>query len=271
MSSWSTETWKLGFEILGICAVAVSVICGAIALFLGNKINHAQAIELRQLNRGVADAQTELAKQQMRAARAEQDTADAKKAASDADAKAEGFRLDIAKANERAALANQKAEEERLARVRIEERMKPRSFKPSPEAISALKAYKGTEYTFLSVFGDEESIVLLRQLDGILLSAGWTRVKPPHAYPAINVYGQDQDFAVASGLSSNIKISVDSEIPLATLQAIPVAQLPAPVGAAVALAMELTASLVPPQEGGVKANVETGKSMIVRIEIGRKP
>jgi hypothetical protein len=222
--------------------------------------------------------EAEIARMKKDSASFELDIANAKKGAADAlerAAKAEenlgNAKKDAALALQRAADANRIAEEERLKRVQIEERMKPRSLKPSPQAISALKAFKGTEYTFSSVFADEESIVLLKQLDSILLSAGWTRVKPPHAYPAINVYGQEQDFAVASGLRSGIKISVDSENSLATLQATPVEKLPAPAGAAVVLAMELTSSLIPPQDDGVKANVEAGKSMAVRIEIGRKP
>ncbi len=207
-------------------------------------------LDIAKANKGAAEALE-------RAAKAEENLGNAKK--------------DAALALQHAAEANRIAEEERLKRVQIEERMKPRSLKPSPQAVSALKAYKGTEYTFLSVFSDEESINLLKQLDSILLSAGWTRVKPPHAYPAINVYGQQQDFAVPSGLGSSIRISVDSDTPLATLQATPVDKLPAPASAAVVLAMELTASLAPPQDDGIKANVQSGKSMTVRIEIGRKP
>jgi hypothetical protein len=207
-------------------------------------------LDIAKANKGAADALE-------RAAKAEENLGNAKK--------------DAAQALQHAADANRIAEEERLKRVQIEERMKPRSLKPGAQAVSALKAYKGTEYTFSSVFADEESITLLKQLDSILLSVGWTRVKPPHAYPAINVYGQEQDFAVPSGLSSGIKISVDSENPLATLQAIPIGDLPAPAGAAVVLAMELTASLIPPQDDGVKVNVDAGKSVTVRIGIGRKP
>jgi hypothetical protein len=88
-------------------------------------------------------------------------------------------------------------------------------------------------------------------------------LKPPHAYPLINLYGQVQDFALPSGLSSGKKNSVDSEKSLATLQATS-AKLPAPAGAAVALAMELSASLIPPQDDGVKVNLEAGKSMTAR-------
>lgn len=274
----SLEGWKAFFEIGGVVLLLLTFAFGAGALIVNNRLNAIQAKELGDFRLKFEEEQQKTALAQKEAAEAKQIAggfevaiSTAKQQAAEANAKAEGFRLDIANANQRAADANRIAEEERLKRVQIEERMKPRSLKLSPQALSALKSYKGTEYTFSSVFADEESITLLKQLDSILLSAGWTRVKPPHAFPAINVYGQEQDFAVASSLSSSIKISVDSEISFATLQATPVEQLPAPAGAAVVLAMELTANLAPPQDDGVRANVQPGKSMTVRIEIGRKP
>jgi transcription elongation GreA/GreB family factor len=274
----SLEGLKAFFEIGGVVLLLFTFAFGAGALIVNNRLNAIQATELGDFRIKFEGEQQKTALAQKEAAEAKQiaggfETAisAANQRAAEANAKAEEFRLDIAKSNQRAAEAVQKAEEERLARIKIEERMKPRSFKPNLEAMSALKAYKGTEYTFSSVYADEESIALLKQLDAILLDAGWTRVKPPHAYPAINVYGQEQDFAVASSLRSGIRISVDSDKPITTLQAIPIRELPAPAGAAVVLAMKLTASLIPPQDDGVKANVEAGESMTVRIEIGSKP
>lgn len=260
----SVETWKSIFDWGTVILAALTFVALAGALITGNILSDRQGEQLRQFDKDMTDAKSGLSAQQERAANAEKAAAEAKQIA-------DGFRLEIAKANEHAAEANRIAEEEKLKRIQIEERMKPRSLRLGSQAMPSLQAYKGTEYTFSGVFGDEESINLLKQLDSILHSAGWIRVKPPHAYPAINVYGKQQDFAVASGLSSSIKISVDSEVPLITLQAAPADKLPAPAGAAVTLAMVLTASLSPSQEDGVKANVEPGKSMTVRIEVGRKP
>ena len=210
-----------------------------------------------------------------RAEKAQASLASAEQQAAEANAKAEGFRLDIAKANERAAQAQAQVAgamaEAAKASLELERIKAPHTLSNLAALTESLKVYKGTEYTFSSVFGDEESILLLRQIDAALSNSGWVRVKPPHTYPAINVYGQEQDFAVASGMTSSVKISVDSDMPLATLQAMAVDKLPAPTGAAVALAMALTGSLNPPQEGGIKANVEPGNSPTVRIEVGRKP
>lgn len=207
-------------------------------------------LDIAKANKGAADALE-------RAAKAEENLGNAKK--------------DAALALQHAADANRIAEEERLKRVQIEEKMKPRSLKPDPKVVSALARYQGTEYTFSSVFADEESINLLKQVDSILHNVGWKRIKPSHAYPAINVYGNEQDFDVPTALISGIKISVDSSQPLTTLQVMPIAKLPPPVGAAADLAIGITADLAPPQEGGIKANIVAGTSMTVRIDIGRKP
>lgn len=110
----SSESLKLTFEVVALIAVGISVVAGAAALVLGNRINKAQTEQLRQFDADVTAAKTELGKQQVRAANSERDAAAAKKAAGEADAKAEGFRRDIAKAEERAAEANAKAESFRL-------------------------------------------------------------------------------------------------------------------------------------------------------------
>lgn len=265
------DNWAAFFTLLVVIGVGGELVVHVIQSRANKKLIALQKSEALAQEAEIARMKKDSASFELDIANAKKGAADALERAAKAEENLGNAKKDAALALQRAADANRIAEDERLKRVQIEERMRPRSLKPSPQAVSVLKAYKGTEYTFSSVFGDEESINLLKQLDSILLSAGWTRVKPPHAYPAINVYGQEQDFAVASGLRSGIKISVDSETPLATLQATPVDKLPAPAGAAVVLAMKLTASLLPPQDDGVKANVEAGKSMTVRIEIGRKP
>ncbi len=185
----SLEWWKNVFEISGVVLLLLTFIAGAGLFLFSRRLNAIQAEQLRQFDIDLTNAKTELGKQQERAADAELAAAEAKRIAG-------SFRLDIAQANkgaaeaqERAASANRIAEEERLKRVQIEERMKPRSLVFSEKVVSALARYKGTQYTFSSVFGDEESIKLLKQLDTALLTAKWTRVKPQHGFPAINVYG----------------------------------------------------------------------------------
>jgi hypothetical protein len=218
--------------------------------------------------KGAAEATERAAKAQGSLALAEQHSAEA-------NAKAEGFRLDIAKSNEAAVQAQAQVAgamaEAAKANLELERIKAPRTLRDIEALTESLKRYKGTEYTFSSVFGDEESITLLKQLDELLTSCGWVRIKPPHGFPAINIYGSEQDFAVASGLTSRVSISVNSDIPLADLKAMSDDNLPAPTGAAAALAVALGTNLNPPQEGGVKTSVDPGNSPIVRISVGRKP
>jgi len=114
-------------------------------------IQHAEDLNQEQniakFNKEAGDARKDAADALERAAKAEENLGNAKK--------------DAALALQHAAEANRIAEEERLKRVQIEERMKPRSLNLSPQAISAIKAFKGTEYTFSGVFGDEESVVCI--------------------------------------------------------------------------------------------------------------
>jgi len=271
----SVEALKTVFDIAAVALLFLTFAAGAGVLITGNIINRRQEDKLRGFDSSLTAAKSDLAKQQERAAKAEANIALAEQHSAEANAKAEGFRLDIAKSNEAAAQAQAQVAgamaEAAKANLELERVKSPRTLKNLPALTESLKAYKGTEYTFSSVFGDEESITLLKQLDELLTSCGWVRIKPPHAYPAINVYGQEQDFAVASGLTSSVILFVNSDIPLAELKAMSDDKLPAPTGAAAALAVALGNNLNPPQEGGVKTSVDPGNSPIVRISVGRKP
>jgi hypothetical protein len=210
-----------------------------------------------------------------RAAKAQGSLALAEQHSAEANAKAEGFRADIAKANAsaevaRAQVASASAEAAK-ANLEVARIKSPRIVNNISTLTELLEPYKGTEYTFSSVFGDEESINLLRQIDRILSKSGWVRVKPTPAYPAIDVYGKEQDFTVAVGLTSNVKVFVNSDVPLATIQAMPVDRMPDPVRVAAVLAKALTDNIDPAPEGGISAGVEPGTSLMLRIAIGRKP
>ena len=185
-------------------------------------------------------------------------------------AEAANFNKQAAEANERAAKADKSAAEAKLALERLRA---PRRLLNADKLVVSLKEFKDTEYTFSSVFADEESIGLLRQVDALLHSAGWKRVKPAHAFPSINVYGDQVDFSVPSALTSGLQISINSSESLAALQARPMGTLPGYIRAAIALNLNLAENLFPPQEenGGPRVNVESGDSSIVRISVGKKP
>jgi hypothetical protein len=136
--------------------------------------------------------------------------------------------------------------------------------------VSALEPFKNTEYTFVSVFADEESIQLLRSIDDVLQRAGWKRMKPPRGFPAINVFGLDQDYAVTSSLTTGLKISVDSTESLTALQSLPLDKMPQLVRAAITLNLNLSANLSPQQKTDA-VDVQSGKSSTIRITVGKKP
>jgi hypothetical protein len=105
------------------------------------------------------------------------------------------------------------------------------------------------------------------------LSAQWKRVKPPHGFPTINVYGNDVDFAVTSALNSGIQLSVESTESLATLNALAPERWPQHVRAAAALFSSLSSNLSPAETPSERKLVDvlTGTSTVVRISIGKKP
>lgn len=155
------EMWKDLLEIGGLILLALTVVFGGGALYVNKRLNVQQATQLRQFDKDLTGAKTELSKQQERAASAEtelknvdaktegfrlaiakaneraskaqESLALAEQHAAEANTKAEGFRLDIAKANERAASANETAERERLARLQLEARLADRVVTPDQQ------------------------------------------------------------------------------------------------------------------------------------------
>jgi hypothetical protein len=225
-------------------------------------------LDIAKANKGSADALE-------RASKAEENLENAKRSAADANAKAEGFRLSIAKANESAAQAQAQVAkataEAAKANLELARLKTPRSLTHMPELIAALSAFKGTEYVFVSVFQDEESMYLLRAIDEVLQKAGWSRGKSVAGFPGINIYGSEaRSFTVPVGFNTGIQISVDFPEATSTIESLPLDKLPPPLKAAVLLDMQLSVSLFPPSDIK-KVNVEKGTSTTMRIAVGKKP
>ncbi len=141
-------------------------------------------LDISKANKGAAEALE-------RAAKAEENLGNAQKAASEA--------------NERAANAQLE-----LARIRT-----PRSLVDASELTTSLAAFKGTEYVFVSVFQDEESMNLLKAIHEILQKAGWKRGASAHGFPGVNIYGKDvPDFSVPIGFSIGVHVSTESPQPI---------------------------------------------------------
>jgi hypothetical protein len=168
-----------------------------------------------------------------------------------------------------AAQAQQRASEATAGVARIST---PRSLINVPELASALEPFKDTEYAFSSVFQDSESIDLLKAIDSLLQQAGWKKVKGPGGFPAVNVYGKEDGFAVPIGFNVGVQASVDSSESLTALQSLSVEKLPPPVGAAAVLTIRLGLQILPQSTDNVKpVDVHSGTSKTVRIAVGKKP
>lgn len=272
-----------------ICLVKTNDLSGKVIGSLGQKA--AEAGE--KAREAIADSSTALSQAkdalskaetaQSSLGKAEDEANNAQTAASSALALANGarqeadsFEKDITSAKKQAADAESHlAEALRQAAAATDElnRLKtPRTLTNASAVVEALKEFKDTEYTFASVFADEESIGLLKQIDSVLQLAGWKRIKPEGAIVIPHVLGKDVDFAVPPGTGTGVSVSVDSLDSVASLRSRPRALQSTSLKAALAFRDNISSSLVPPQQGGVNKDVivESGSSKTVRIFVGKK-
>jgi hypothetical protein len=270
------------FELLVIIAVAGELLGdGGVFVFSGDLQTIADT-ELARITtdvgstRSAADSAADAADRASASAnKAEGAASNALGLAQGARQEADSFEKDIVSAKKQAANAESHLAEalRRAAEATAEiDRLKsPRSLTNIPKLISALVEFKDTEYTFSSVFEDEESINLLKSVDDVLQRAGWKRGKPLGGFPSINVFGKDNPFSVPLALTNGIRISVESPEELSVLRSMPFNSLPMPARAARSLYFSLHSSLSPPEEHPTLVNMVKGNSKTVSISIGKKP
>ena len=106
----------------------------------------------------------------------------------------------VAAAEARAAEANAAASQARLELEKIKE---PRTIAPEDQEkiIAALKEFAGQNFGF-SVFGDPESLALLRALDAMLKSAGWLRVPSQIGAIVVDAAGNTAGTSHNSGVTA---------------------------------------------------------------------
>jgi len=194
--------------------------------------------------------------------------------AEEARREADSFEKDIVSAKTQAAAAESHLAEVQQRTAKATEELKriksPRSLTHINEMIAALQGFGDTEYTFSSVFSDEDSIRLLMQIDDTLHRAGWKRVKPPYGFPRISVYGKDVDFEVPASLTTGVRVSVENSD--ASVVSLSLEKLPPFIRAAISLKLNLSSNLFPQQEDDdKKVNVGSGSSTTVFISVGKKP
>ncbi len=227
------------------------------------------------LSKLVGKAQTSSDKAALNADNAKREASNAHDLATGARKEADKFASDITSAKTQAAKAESDLADALRqvvdARAELNRVKSPRSLVNIPDFVTGLRSFPGTEYTFVGVYSDEESIMLLRSIDTSLSSGGWTRIRPPHGYPSINIYGKD-DFSVPSVLTNGISISVESpDGPSPQLLAMTVNQLPPYLKATGALYLGLSTHLDPREEKPKLVNVLKGTSQVVSISVGKKP
>ena len=270
---------SLSFEL--VCLVRTNQLSGKVIGSLDEKAETAsKKSELAILNGDSAltkagTAQTEVDTTKSELSKAKIVAIQAQALARGARQEADSFEKDIKSAKEQAAGAESHLAEalQRAAEATAQlERLKsPRSLTDIPKLISTLAEFKDTEYTFSSVFPEEESILLLRSIDDVLQRAGWKRGKSVPGFPGVNVFGSDNPYGVPSALTNGIRISVDWPEGLSPLESLPVDKLPMPVSAAVFLYRSVLSHISPAEEHPYLVDVQKGQSKTIRISVGKKP
>ncbi len=193
---------------------------------------------------------------------------------------ADSFERDIKSANNTAIAAEQHLKEAlndaAEAQAELNRLRSPRSLIDESGLIAALLPFKGTEYT-ISVFQDDESIQLTKELGQVLDSAGWIRKEPSQhmlGLTYLNVF--DQEFkdsvpvCVATGIEIDAQITESAEaVQLAAPQ-----NRPKSARAAGALWSALRQRVSPFDKGNLGRGV--GIKMVraegpVEICVGKKP
>lgn len=281
--------WMVVFSLLGAGLIALGV---SGELYIGAKIGSVETAVRKAngdratlLSKEAGDAKTSADDAAKSAQRAREQSDKAVTSASNASTLARGarqeadsFEKDIVSAKKLAAdaeshLANA-LKQAADATAELNRIKSPRSLTHVPELIAALKPYEGTEYVFFRVFGDEESIGLLKQIDDVLQRAEWKRVQPLRPFPpAINIVNGGATLAVSQGVTTGVQISFESAESLLSLNSTPPEKLPLYMKAAGALNSNLASSLSPRQEDlGKNINVVSDSSeKFVLITVGKKP
>ena len=155
-------------------------------------------------------AQTASAKAMAESNKASAVSATARDLAQDARKEADAFET-------RLASAELKADEAEAREVEAAEKLNRLKYNRSLMRVSDLTAelsiFRGTEYTFSSVFSDDESVQLLRSIDAALQSAGWKRVPSPPPLPGvpfISIPSNGESLSVPSNLLAGIQIFVNA-------------------------------------------------------------
>src|SRR5438876_5470420 len=165
----SLDGWKSFFEIGAVILLFLTFVFGAGVVITTNWINERQAERLREFDKSLTDAKTDVLKQEERAANAERDAAEAKRTAAEAGAGTEKIRQE----NLKLSLA---VEGERKARLELERALAPRQLLPSERArlVSDLRSAPMPHVVEIVGVNFPEPQRFANILDNVFREAGWT-------------------------------------------------------------------------------------------------
>lgn len=201
---------------------------------------------------------------------------DAGRVARSARQEADSFEKDIVTAKKQAADAESHLAEALRqaadATAELNRIKKPRSLTNTADLIKSLQSFKGTEFSFGSVFGDEESFTFLKEIDRALAEAGWKRIKQGSiriGVPAIIITGKDD--LVELGTNTGVRVEVESTEAFETLQSLSEDKLPSHIRLAEVLNNIFFAHVAPSEAFTPRVNVTAGSSKVIRVKVGKKP
>ena len=177
-------------NIVYIACVALTAAAIFAVYLLSGRVNAAKDRELKKYQ---TESQVNITAAQAEAAEA------MKIAESERLARAE-LESQVAVAEARAAEANAVASQAQLELVKLKE---PRTIAPEDQEkiIAALKKFAGQNFGF-SVYGDPESLSLLRAIDAMLKSAGWLRVRSQIGMIVVDAAGNTAGTSHDSGVTA---------------------------------------------------------------------
>ena len=271
IGTWSTIVLILALTVGLKCLIKTNELSGNVIGSLGDKAAQAD----KNANTAVFDSSKALSQATdalTRAGKAEESLGKAENEASSARTAASNALILARAAHQETDLFKKEIGEakDQLARLRT-----PRSLTHDGSKylglIQSLVPFQGTEYEFDGVFEDEESAKLLVEIDDALRAAHWHRVTAKHRFPSVNVPLPDgEQLEVPASMSVGVHVEVDS---LETqIESVPQEKWSPLLKSAVALNVDLFATIFPPDESRERrVRVTTGTSTVVRITVGRKP
>jgi hypothetical protein len=222
-------------------------------------------------------AEESLGKAETEAKNAEVASSNALTLAKGAREEADSFEADIKSAKKQAAEAESHLAEAtnsaNILTAKLERLTTPRRLPRSATIAAPLKTFEGMEYAFVGTCADEECFTLVSDIDELLKSAGWKRVKGPPLRIGIaqfKIHG-DKDFGVDDSVSIGIGVAVETPNGMESLKGLRDDQLPEHIRAAVVLNRVLALNVSPSENTGKLVGVDTGTSTAVKIDVGRKP